>query len=217
MRLKINLATQPYEDARRFMISWSSIIGVLVLLLVVLTYGVVKHWQHYRQMSQDLNRERQILADMDQKQKQGMAILNESSNRDVREKSEFINELIRRKEASWTTIFSDLEQLMPSNLRVLAVAPRLQQDKIMIQMQLGGESRERAAELARRMERSNVFRDAQIVSESNGTAEIQAQPRGPAPTDPWRFEMIAEYIPGVALAKPEQPKGSNEADQGSGR
>ena len=33
MRLKINLATQPYEDARRFLIAWSSVIGVLALMV----------------------------------------------------------------------------------------------------------------------------------------------------------------------------------------
>src|SRR5579884_806364 len=116
MRLKINLASQPYEDARRFAIAWSTVIGVLVLLVIVLTIGVVKRWHHYREMSANLNRERQVLQDLDAKQKQGLAILNQPDNRDVREKSEFINSLIRRKQVSWTTIFAYLEQLMPSHL-----------------------------------------------------------------------------------------------------
>ena len=204
MRLNINLATQPYEDARRFLIAWSSVIGVLLLLVIVLTVGVVKRWQHYRQMSADLNRERQVLQDLDAKQKQGLAILNRPDNRDVRDKSEFINSLIRRKQVSWTTIFADLEQLMPSHLRVLGVEPIVKNDQIQIQMLLGGDSRERAAQLARRMETSNVFRDALIEDES--AAESKPGPSSTPAGDLMRFRITAEYVPGQALHKPAAAK-----------
>jgi hypothetical protein len=198
MRLKINLASQPYEDARRFLIAWSSVIGVLALVLFVLTFGLVTNFRNFRERRANIDREQQVLQDLNAKQQQDLAILNRPDNKDVREKSQFINELIRRKEVSWTTIFTDLEQLMPSNLRVIGVAPRVQEDKIMIQMELAGDSRDRAAELARRMEKSNVFRDAQIVNE---TASAAPQP-GQASS--MRFQMIAEYVPGQKLNKPEQ-------------
>ncbi|MGZ4787407.1 MAG: hypothetical protein ACXVZX_02735 [Terriglobales bacterium] len=200
MRLNINLATQPYEDARRFLMIWSAALGVLLLLVIGLAIGVVRHWNSYRQMSANVNRERQILQDLDRKQQQDLAILNRPENRDVREKSEFINSLIHRKEVSWTTIFTNLEQLMPSHLRVLGIAPQIREDHIILQMELGGDSRERAAELARRMEKSSVFRDAQIVNES----ATQLQPGQP---DNMRFQMTAEFVPGQNLTKPEPENG----------
>jgi len=200
MRTNINLASQPYEDARRFMIAWSSVVGVLLLLVIVLSIGVGKRWQQYRQMSKNLNAERQILQDLDNKQRQGLAILNQPDNRDVREKSEFINSLIRRKQVSWTTIFTDLELLMPPHLHVIGVAPVIKDDKIMVEMVLGGD-RDRALELARRMEQSNVFRDALVDTES---AE-QAQP-GQQGQDLWHFRISAEYMPGQALHKPSTEK-----------
>ena len=209
MRLKINLATQPYEDARRFMIAWSSVLGVLVLLLVVLSIGLVRHWRQFRERREDIRREQQILQDLNAKQQQDLAILNRPDNRDVRQKSEFINDLIRRKEVSWTTIFTDLEQLMPSNLRVLGVAPRITEDKILVQMTLGGDSREKAFELARRMERSQVFRNAQIVNEATSG---QAQP---GQNDTWHFSVTAEYVPGQKLAKPDE-KSADNAQTGGG-
>lgn len=198
MRLKINLATQPYEDARHFTLVWSSVIGLLAVLFIALSIGLVTHWREFRQRRADIAREQQVLQELNVKQQQDLAILNRPDNQDVRQKSEFINELIRRKEVSWTTIFTDLEQLMPSHLRVLGVAPRVKDDKIMIQMELGGDSRDRAAELARRMEQSRVFRDAQIVSEA------AAAQSAPGQTDILRFQMTAEYVPGQTLAKPTQ-------------
>lgn len=202
MRLNINLATQPYEDARRFMLVWSAIIGVLLLLVIGLTVGVVKRWHNYREISGDVNRERQILQDLDIKQQQDLAILNRAENRDVREKSEFLNSLIQRKEVSWTKVFADLEQLMPSHLRVLGVQPVVKNDQVILQMLLGGDSRDRAAELVRRMETSRVFRDAVIVNE-NDTPPTAGQ------TDNMRFEISAQFIPGETLAKPEAAKAAN--------
>ena len=206
MRLNINLATQPYEDARRFMMVWSAVLGVLLLLVISLAIGVVKHWHSYREMSASIDREQQILQDLNQKQQVGLAILNKPENRDVREKSNFINELIQRKQVSWTTIFTNLEQLMPSHLRVLGISPQIKDNRIILQMQLGGDSRDRAAELARRMEKSSVFRDAQIVSESAAEGQ-NGQPGGQ--NDIMRFQMTAEFLPAEAL-KPAAKNGPSQ-------
>jgi hypothetical protein len=196
------------------MIAWGSVIGVLLVLVIVLTVGVVKRWQRYRQMASDLNREHQILQDLDEKQKQGLAILTRPENLDVREKSQFINDLIIRKQVSWTTIFTDLEQLMPSRLRVLGVEPVSKDGKIQVQMLLGGESRDRAAELASRMEKSNVFRNVLIDTEATGDPQQGQQQRSAnANDDKYRFRVTAEFMPGVQLTKSESPK----AGEGGGQ
>jgi len=206
MRLNINLASQPYEDAKRFIAIWASVVGALLLLLIALSIGVYKHWRDYRQMSGNIARERLVLQDFEQKQQQGLAILNQPDNRDVREKSESLNTLIRRKQVSWTKIFTDLEQLMPAHLRVLAIEPRIAEDKIMVQMELGGDSRDRVAQLVRHMEKSNVFRDAIVRVESDGTP-------GAGQTDIMRAQVTAEYVPGESLTPPESQKSSPEGGQ----
>ncbi|HWR15243.1 MAG TPA: hypothetical protein VN577_10460 [Terriglobales bacterium] len=205
MRLNINLASQPYEDARRFTALWTGILGALVLLAVILGAAAIHHWQSYRQMTNNINREKQILADYDVKQQQDLEILNRPQNRDVRQKSEFLNELIRRKELSWTQIFNDLEKMMPPRLRVLAVEPQVRDDQIVLKMELGGDSRERAAELVRRMERSRTFRYAQVVSEADAATT-------PGESDVMRFQITAEYVP--ANERPAQaPAGTTGGGQ----
>lgn len=197
------------------MIAWGSVVGVLLVLAIVLTVGVVKRWHRYRQMSEDLNREHLVLDDLDAKQRQGLAILNRPENLDVREKSQFINELITRKQVSWTTIFTDLEQLMPPHLRVLGVEPISKDGQVQVQMILGGDSRERAAQLASRMERSNVFRNPLIRDETAG--ELQPGQPKPQGGDLMHFRVTAEYVPGVALAKPETSKPTATDDSGGGQ
>jgi len=201
MRLNINLATQPYEDARRFTAIWTGILGALLLSAILLGLLVARRWHDYRQVSRAINVEKSVLQDLHAKQAQDRAILNKPENRDVREKSEFLNQLILRKEVSWTRIFINLEKMMPPHLRVLSVQPSLQQDQIIINLNLGGDSRDRAAELVRRMEKSRAFRNAQFVSEvdSGGTSGLQ---------DAKRFAIRAEYIPGVE--EPETPADSEK-------
>jgi hypothetical protein len=188
MRLNINLATQPYQDARSYAFKWVSILGGLLLLAAVLSYSVVTRWQTYREMSAAIEREKKTLADYDQKQQQDLAILNRPENQDVRQQSEFLNDLIRHKQISWTRIFGDMEKIMPARLRVLSIQPAVVDDQIIVKMEVGGDSRERAAELVRRMEQSGTFRYAQIEKESQQSNKQ---------TDPMQFEITAEYRPSI--------------------
>lgn len=196
MRLNINLATQPYEDARRFTAIWTGIIGALLVSAIVLSLLVYKRWHDYRQVSHAISVERTVLQDLDDKQTQGLAILNRAENQDVRQRSDFLNQLILRKEVSWTNIFTSLEKMMPPHLRVLAVQPSFKDGQLIVSMQLGGDSRDRVAELVRRMEGSKIFRKAQIVNENESQAGSARQPQ----EDPMRFSVSAEYIPGAGIA-----------------
>lgn len=210
MRTSINLATQPYESFRRFMTQWIAILGGLVLLAGLLGYATFTRWHNYRAMAENVAREKQILAELDSKQAQDLAIINRPDNHDVRERSDYINGLIVRKEVSWTKIFTDLEKMMPPHLRVLSMTPQVQEDKFMIRLQLGGDSRERAAELARRMEQSSTFRSALIVTENDG--EVAA-----GQGDSMRFVIEAEYVPAEPAVIPPVPTTTAQVTAGGTR
>jgi len=73
MRLNINLATQPYEDARRFTAIWTGILGALLLSAIILSVLVAKRWHDYRQVSRAISIEKNVLQDLDAKQAQDLA------------------------------------------------------------------------------------------------------------------------------------------------
>jgi type IV pilus assembly protein PilN len=199
MRPNINLATQPYEDVRRFTAIWTGLIGALLLSAIVLSVLVYKRWHEYRQVSRAISIEKNVLQELEDQQAQGLVILNRPENQEVRQRSDFLNQLILRKEVSWTKIFGSLEKMMPPRLRVLSVQPSVEQGQILISMQVGGDSRDRVAELVRRMERSKTFRNAQVVNETD-----QAGGGGAQEQDPMRFSVRAEYVPGAQ--EPERPE-----------
>ena len=200
MRIAINLATEPYEDGRRFARFWGLVLGGIAVLTALLIYGALANWHTTRVEARTLEAERQVLARYEAEEAASTAILNRPENRDVRTRSELINGLIRRKQFSWTLIFADLERLMPPRLHVLSISPQVDKsNQIILRMTVAGESRDRAVELVQNMEKSRSFRYPEVLSETNTVTA--GQNRGPG-ADTVQFEIRAQYTP--------------EAERGSG-
>jgi Fimbrial assembly protein (PilN) len=201
MRLKINLATQPYEDARQFYLRWGLALGTLALLAIVLCYTTFASLNRYRSLNRDVARENATLQKINKQQADDVAILAQPQNNDVRQRSAFLNDLIERKSVSWTLIFTELEKLMPPQLHVAAMKPKIENGDILLEMEVVGQSRDRGLELVRKMEQSRSFRDAQVLSEAT-----KQQNNGP---EVWSFTISAQYLP----QKPE-PGAALEAKAG---
>jgi hypothetical protein len=199
MRFKINLASQPYENARRFFTQWGVALVALFIVSGLLVFAAAKSWRVSHSLNRSLSEERDRLDKLNAQEKADLEILNRDQNRDVRERSQAINGLILRKEFSWTRIFSDLEKLMPTRLHIVAITPQLTPaDQIEIHMQVAGDSREKAIEFLRNMEKAPDFQDARMLAET-------AAPKGSA-GDPINFEITAVYVPAVANAISEAEK-----------
>jgi Tfp pilus assembly protein PilN len=197
MRLDINLASQPYEDARQFWMRWGTAVGAVALLSLVLLTLDVSGWLNARRDRAALAEKRSMIADRDRLRAQAEGILNLPQNRVTRDESQFLNELIERKAFSWTRVLESLEKVMPPRVHLESISPHLDEDnQLGLKMTVAGDSRERALELARRMEESRRFAQTQVTTErfSPSTTGDSAQ-----------FEIVAIYIPeppsGDAAAK----------------
>ena len=188
MRFQINLATQPYENVRRFLLVWGAGLVAALLFTGALVYaasGSVSDAYHTRRL---IAQERAKLKQLEEQERADLAILNEPQNRDVRDKSQLLNSLILRKRFSWTLIFADLERIMPAQLHVVSITPRLDENQqIEVHMLVAGDSRDKAIELVEKMEESKTFRRAQVLS------EVYRKPGGPE--EAVEFEISAVYVP----------------------
>lgn len=204
MRIAINLASQPYEDAQRFMRQWSLTLGLVGLLTLALVAGAVLRLRSWTVEEHRINALEAQIGQGDREIAQAQAFLNRPENRDTRDKSLILNELILRKAFSWTEVFSDLERIMPPRLHVVSIRPELTPDnQLALVMMVAGESRERALDLVRHMEKSPHFREPQIVAEAT-----EQQPQNPA--DRVQFEISTLYA-GEPAAGSAQPAPSAKA------
>ena len=188
MRVNINLASQPYEDAQVFWRQWGIALAAVFLLTTGLVYLAVASYLSWRVDNRKLNEMQAQISKYDQETGQAKAFLDQPQNRDIRDKSQFLNELIVRKAFSWTQVFSDLERIMPPRIHVVSIHPEINKDNQMeIMMVVAGESRDRALDLVRKMEQSQRFREAEVRSETTQT--------GKDPGDSVQFEISALYVP----------------------
>jgi type IV pilus assembly protein PilN len=123
---------------------------------------------------------------------QARALLSKPVNRDIADQSEFLNQLFARKALSWTRVFTEMEKIVPPNLHVVSMKPEYTKtDDLMVRVVVATDSRDRAVELVRRMEKSNHFRQAQVVAEAV-TANSSDQSAGPGNI---QFDIAAIYVP----------------------
>jgi len=188
MRVDINLATQPYQDARRFWLRWGGALVALGLLTLILLYSVLTGWVSARK-DRDLIRQREAqIAARDQERAQAEALLSRPEHRNTRDRSQFLNDLFQRKAFSWTKVFEDLERVMPPRLHVVSIRPEMGSEAgLNIKLVVAGESRERALDLVRKMEASQRFQQTRIDQE---TAQI-----GQSAGDKVQFDISAVYVP----------------------
>jgi type IV pilus assembly protein PilN len=169
MRLDINLATRPYEDAREFWSRWGLGVGLLGLLTLVLLGLAVRGWSNAGRDRHNIAQLQDQIAERDHERATAQAFLDMSVNRSTRDQSQFLNGLIQRKAFSWTRVFEDLERVMPVNLHVVSLRPELtDQNQMQLDMKVAGDTRGAAVELVHRMEGSRHFQGAQLVLEAQG-------------------------------------------------
>ena len=169
MRLDINLATRPYEDARGFWVRWGLGVGLLGLLTLVLLGLAVRGWTNAGRDRHNIAQLQDQIAERDHERATAQAFLDMSVNRSTRDQSQFLNGLIQRKAFSWTRVFEDLERVMPVNLHVVSLRPELtDQNQMQLDMKVAGDTRGAAVELVHRMEGSRQFQGAQLVLEAQG-------------------------------------------------
>ncbi|HUM04161.1 MAG TPA: PilN domain-containing protein [Terriglobales bacterium] len=170
MRLDINLATRPYEDAGQFWAKWGLGVGLLGLLTLVLVSFAIHGWVKAGQDRHAIQRLEDQIAERDAERAKAQAYLELDMNRSTRDQSQFLNSLIQRKAFSWTRVFEDLEKVVPPSLHVVSLKPELNDaNQLELELKVAGDNRAAAIDLVHRMEGSTHFQGPKLVSESQGT------------------------------------------------
>ena len=198
MRLEINLASQPYEDARQFWMRWGGALTAVAILTLLLLIGTVTGWFNARRDRSKIADLQHQIAKRDEARRGAEQFLSRTENRVTRDQSQFLNQLIERKAFSWTRVLEELEKVMPPRVHLVSIHPELNEDnQLSLKMTVAGDSRAKVIELEQRMEESQHFAQPYIESEH---AASEAK-------DQVQFEIHADYIPQGTAVTPAEPAG----------
>lgn len=190
MRFNINLASQPYEDSRQFWTYWGTGLALLAMVSALLVFLAATGFVDASRDRQQISKLKTELAEFDQERNQAEAMLNQPQNRMIRDQSHFLNNLFQQKAFSWTLAFEQLEQVMPAHLHVISIHPDISEDNnLELKLIVGGDTREQALDLVRKMEGSKHFKQTRIDAE-----KFQEQDNS-GKGDRVQFDIDALYVP----------------------
>lgn len=195
MRLDINLASTPYEDAQSFYQRAAVAVAAVVIVTVVLAFVVIQETRSSRQLGRELDAVNDQIRDLNRQKEEARAILERPENQGTRNQAQFVNSLLAQRAFSWTQVFADLEKIMPTRVHLVSINPELtKQNELAMKITVAGDSRDKAIELVHNLETSRHFRNAWEVSESN-------KPPGAAAAggvaDTVQVQISALYVPDV--------------------
>jgi len=184
MKIPINLSSQPFRHDRAMLVASIALSLVLAGTLSVLISLVLADRAQLADVRADISRLNAKIRSAAADQAQLDAVLRKAENAEVLERSVFLNSLLLRKGISWTRIFSDLEETLPHNIRVLQIHPSVDAgDRVTLDMQFGAESPTPMFELLKRMGESQLFARPDLKSQ---LAPTQSEPL-------WRYRVSVEY------------------------
>ncbi|HLY92429.1 MAG TPA: hypothetical protein VKQ89_04140 [Candidatus Angelobacter sp.] len=168
MRLNINLASQKYEDVRRFYMRWSLAIALTAVLAVVLAFLAWKNYSDSSESSARIKQLEQSIARLQRQRTEAEAISNRPENHDVTAQKNFWNKQFARRAFSWTQLFNDLQRIMPARAYVSSVHPEITPDnRVKLTLEILGDKHDNPLELVQRMEKSERFRAPKINSDTS--------------------------------------------------
>src|SRR5271154_4186489 len=121
MRIPINLSSEPFRKDRPMVAAYGALATILVGLLCVMGYLIMSERTRMHETRSEIARLSDQSDKMSREQSQLDGVLRQPANAEVLERSLLLNALVDRKSISWTRIFSDLESVMPYNVRLIQV------------------------------------------------------------------------------------------------
>jgi len=212
MRLHINLASQPYEAAQAYRRQINIVIAALGLVAALLVGYIVYQRQHTRGINREIAQVQGQIRSLGQEEAQARVLLNKPANRAIAEQSDFLNQLFARKSLSWTRIFTEMEKIVPAGLHVVSMKPEYTKtNDLVLHVIVATDSRDRAVEMVRHMEKSAHLRQAQIVAETVTTTGGEPAAGG----GNIQFDIAAVYVPGPENDEAAENQGEAGANTGT--
>jgi type IV pilus assembly protein PilN len=184
INIPLNLASEPFQKNRPILVA-SGILALLLMITLGLQVNSILSERSAARESRERHQEMQRQLARLTKEVDGLqSRLRLPENAAVFERSQFINLLLQRKGISWTRMFDDLEKVMPSAVRLIAVRPSVTSDNLVqLDMVVGAKEPEPVIDLLKRLENSQLF---------GATALLSSQP--PTQQDPLhRYRVSVNY------------------------
>ena len=218
MRISVNLASRPFVEIRPLLARLRLLSGLLAVLALGLGLWLHSVSKRAAAAQASLNAVHAQTLALQQQRSANEARMRQPQNRDVLDRSQFLNATFARKSFSWTAVMMDLERVLPAGVQVTSIEPQISKTgEVTIRLRVAGD-RDRSVALIRNLEHSSRFLQPRLSSEATQATEsgngLAGGPRN-APATPSSFTFTS-VTPGSQPTAASPAPGGVEFDILSG-
>lgn len=184
MKIPINLASQPFRRDRPIVAASIAVALALTVLLGVLILFIYQDKDQLVDIHRQIDRLNRQVHDVTREQSRLEGIMRQPQNASVLEWSVLINTLIYQKAISWSRLFSDLEKILPYDVKVVAIHPQVDTlNHVRLDLTLGSDKAASVYQAVKALEESASFG---TVTPGSSLPPTQAEPL-------WRYRFTVKY------------------------
>ena len=165
MKIRVNLATRALETHRRFLAASglvATLAGLALLILSWQVYGRRKADQEFRKQMDQVQRR---MADLQRQRQELEQFFSRPENKNLHDRSVYLNSLIDQRSFNWTQMFMDLERLLPGGVRVVSISPKLEKGRVSVKLLIGATSDDSKLKFLKALESSKEFGGIAVLGE----------------------------------------------------
>jgi hypothetical protein len=165
MIIRNNLATNPVKNYSLYFL------GCLVLLVAALLFTLF----NARSLMSWQSESNRLQVNISDQQRKRADLQNEASKLRLRitqiktpqfiSETEFMNNAIKRRTFSWTTLFDEFERIFPDNVKMVSVFPQINDEQIYITMEVAGKSLNDIVDLISVLQNAPAFSEVVLKTE----------------------------------------------------
>jgi hypothetical protein len=157
--LRSNLSTRPFYNERAVQLLLALAALIVVLLTAFNAMRIFSLSRENTELSSLVNRDRQEAQRLTREAQRIRAGINQDELQATADAAAVANALIDQRTFSWTEFFNHIEQTLPPDVMLTAVAPSFGRDSTIIQMNVLGKRIEDIDEFMEKLEATGAFQD----------------------------------------------------------
>jgi len=192
LRITINLASRPFRNEALFYFIYAMAVVAVVGLSFYNWLNYVYYADNSREIKEDILQKEVALRRQQHELSYYEHAFEPQNVEELRSLVDFINRIINRRIFSWTELFNQFENLMPSRIMMVSIAPIVEEGMIRINLRLMGDGYPNILNLIENLEQSPVF--FSVYPTMEGEKEHQGVKR-------IDFKLQLDYLPKVEASE----------------
>jgi len=200
IRTRLNLATSPVENHRRFFAAALAVGLPALILVAVLWLKVIRDRAATSERRVEVAKLQADISSLRSQRAQLEKFFADPSTRAVTQQAAFLNAIIDQRSFPWTQFFLDLEHRLPAGVRILTLSPSLSGDQVRVKMRVGALSDKSKLDFLKALEDAREFSGLELVAETRPGKSSDEK-------DVVQLDLEADYHVVLPASKGAQPGG----------